>query len=390
MAKYRFHALGLAHTITNPDYMACAFTTKVLRFCKMMTERGHHVIHYGHPRSAVTCTEHVSVISEEVYDRVYGQHDFHSKFFTYDLGDEAYRTFTENAAREINARKQRGDFLLCFWGAGHRPIADRVQGVLTVEPGIGYPGGLFARWRVYESYAVMHALNGPEHVGRCLQDWYHVVIPNYFDPADFEYRESKDDYCLFLGRVYSGKGLHIAVQVCERLGIRLLVAGQGSLEGHYKQGPLLEHVGFADVEKRRRLLAGARCLIAPSLFCEPFCGVTIEALLSGTPIITPDWGVFAENNVHGVTGWRCRTFQDFCWGVSNAGRIDPKACRDFAVANFTLDTVARMYERYFQMVHDVEFGEGWYAMHDDDAEESMTCRIRRGLREALTGRSHGP
>ena len=34
---------------------------------------------------------------------------------------------------------------------------------------------------------------------------------------DFEYTpEKKEDYLLFLGRVYEGKGVHIAIQVAEK------------------------------------------------------------------------------------------------------------------------------------------------------------------------------
>ena len=71
---------------------------------------------------------------------------------------------------------------------------------------------------------------GLDHVNTSKQDWYNVVIPNYFDPTDFEYNENKEDYFLYLGRVYGGKGVNIAIQVTEKLGYKLKIAGQGDLK----------------------------------------------------------------------------------------------------------------------------------------------------------------
>jgi hypothetical protein len=65
----RFHALGVQHTVTSKEYVACAFTQKVLKFCSMMVRRGHTVFHYGHQDSNVECTEHVTVLSREDYNR---------------------------------------------------------------------------------------------------------------------------------------------------------------------------------------------------------------------------------------------------------------------------------------------------------------------------------
>jgi glycosyltransferase involved in cell wall biosynthesis len=150
----------------------------------------------------------------------------------------------------------------------------------------------------------------------------------------------------------------IAIEVTQEIGAPLIIAGQCPDGRQFPDH--VRFVGSADRQQRRELMANARAAFCPSLYLEPFAGVSIEMLLSGTPIITTDWGSFTENNINGVTGYRCRTHRQFVDAARNIDRIKPQACRKFA-EQFLLENIAPRYEQYFESVQAVYTGRGWYA-----------------------------
>ena len=179
-----------------------------------------------------------------------------------------------------------------------------------------------------------------------------------FDPSTLPNRTATN-FVLEYSFSFSGKGVDIAVQATERIGAKLIIAGQNPENREFP--PHVEFVGYADVEKRKHLMSRAKASFVASTYLEPFGGVQVENLISGTPTITTDWGAFVENNPHGVTGYRCRTFSDFVEAAKNIDKIDPSVCRKFG-EQFSLDNVAPRYEKFFQDVLNVYTGEGWYEM----------------------------
>lgn len=357
----RFHIPAIPHTVTNQQYLSCAYTQKVYKLCAMLKKMGHEIYHYGCEGSNPECTENVNIVSDEFRQKFYPT-NYHTEQFRFDTNDKYHEVFYKNCVDEIKKRQQPKDFLLCAWGWGHEPIARHFDNtMLVVESGVGYED-IFAKYRVFESYTWMSHVYGLKKIKNGPS--YDAVIPNFFDPDDFEFSEQKEDWFLYLGRIVQRKGVEVAVQVTKKIGAKLLIAGQGTLENKSENINItdshVQHVGFADLEKRKALLSKAKAVFMPTYYIEPFGGVSIEAAMSGTPVISSDWGVFGENILHGITGYRCRTLDHYCWAAENIGNISPKACRDWAVSNFTTDRVAVMYQEYFEMLYDL-WGQGWYA-----------------------------
>lgn len=365
----RFHVPGLPHTVTNRKYIHCAFTQKVFKLCKMLHSMGHEVYHYGCEGSNPTCTEHIDVV-EEKFRRKFYPDDWHDKHWNYNIYDECHKVFYKNAIKAINKRKGRRDFFLASWGFGHKQIADALGNtVLTIEPGIGYKD-TFCRYRVFESYNWMSHVYGRGMLNDQGQlvtkedgSYFDAVIPNYFEPEDFDFTPDKEDYFLYLGRVIKRKGIETIIAIAQETGIHVKLAGQGKYPIPPSKGEIIEHTGFADADKRRGLFSKAKGLLMPTVYIEPFGGVSIESMMSGTPVICTDWGVFPETILHGITGYRCRSLDQFSWAVRNIENISPQVCRDYALANFSLERVAAMYQEYFEMVYSLWDKKGWYSVN---------------------------
>jgi len=344
--RFRFNCLAPPHAITAPWFSHCGFTNKLRHFCKFMTEAGHTVLHYGHERSKVVCTEHITVTTDK---DIAAYANWRNTSYNGKLGDECNKAFTANAIREITKRFQFRDFVLCFYGVGHKPVADAFPNAIIVEPGIG-SFKTFAPFRVFESYALMHHTCGRENT---KPKFYDVVIPAFLDASEFQYSAKKEDWLLFLGRVQDLKGVHVAIDIAKRTGRKLKIAGQGTLKS---VPPHVEMLGYANVAMKADLLSRAAALVQPSLYCEPFGNNAIEAAVSGTPTICVDWGGFTETVLHGITGWRCRNMDQFDWAVRHLDQIEPETCRQWALDNYTITQARERYEEYFRQLRGVFFG----------------------------------
>ena len=347
-----FHVVSFCHNDTTSKYVACAYTEKYRKFCNMMTSLGHTVYLYGAERTEARCSEFIPCFSAEDKQK-------YLKPDTIWIGQtEAFRVMNERVIAEIrNRQHDKKDFICTMAGTLHKPIADALPHLSTVEIGIGY-SGVFSRFKIFESYAWMHVLYGAATGGDASKadgNYYDCVIPNFYEPEDFPFSAIKEDYYLYMGRLTSRKGIQIPADVCKTLGKRLIIAGGEGSPMTYG-----EYVGIVDAKTRGELMSKAKAIFTPTQYIGPFEGTHAEAMLCGTPVISSDWGVFAETNVHGVTGFRCRTYGEYIQAAQNVDKLDPIQIMQYAVDNFATDNVRWKYEAYFDQLLDL-WEDGFYS-----------------------------
>jgi glycosyltransferase involved in cell wall biosynthesis len=354
----RLHIVSLPHTLLTRDYDWCAYTAKCRRFVDMLAAGPHQAIVYGPDihDDCTTASEYVPIVDGQDRTQWFGasEWDVNEVFNHWDLDHPSWRIMNERAATQIRARWQPGDMIGIIGGRCQEAIVSALADLkpLVVEWGIGYSGTLNGSHKVFESYAWMHHVAGFYH--RDDIAFFDTVIPNCFDPDDFIYSKQPGDYLLFIGRPNPRKGLAILEDVAKRIDMPVLVAGQPG-----PPIPNTEYVGVVLGEQKAQLIAGARALIAPTTYLEPFGGVTVEAMMSGTPVITTDWGAFTETVVDEITGFRCRMLRQFLEAVDRAGDLDRGVIHDYAVANFSTSTGARLYSEYLFRLESL-FEDGWY------------------------------
>lgn len=370
------HVLGFPHTQTTAAYATCAYTQRVVKFCRMMHGRGRKVILYSGEENEAPCDEHVALLTEERRQSWFGKHDegdLERGGFDWNPESPWWSEMNSRAVGEIGKRADSHDLICLSQGRSQQLIADCFPANTVAEIMVGYEGILQQR-KVSPAYAAFES-NSHRHMVYGLNGWrrgreYDVVIPNQFDPAELPLGDGGDDYLLFMGRLISQKQPHVAAMIAEALGKKLIVAGPGATEwgdGYviFPEGearaPGLEYVGPVSIADRADLMGKAGVTLMPTVFLEPFGGVAVESMMCGTPVVTTDFGAFTETVHPGVSGFRYTTLQEAVDLTNEALWLDRQTVRNHAMWHYSLSAVAPLYEKWFDNL-DGLWGEGWTAL----------------------------
>jgi glycosyltransferase involved in cell wall biosynthesis len=184
---------------------------------------------------------------------------------------------------------------------------------------------------------------------KCRPVWNGIPLEKFVTLTPMKRRVDEPFVALAVGRLHPMKGFDLLIQafgVLHDPRLKLVIAGEGSSEtelrklaGEQPNGNNIEFAGHR--EDMEVLYQKAHCMILPSVSHESFGLVLAEAMASGLPLITSDYGPLPEINVEDETGLivparnveslaaaiiRLMDNPPFCFCCGVAGRIRAQAC----------------------------------------------------------------
>ena len=163
-------------------------------------------------------------------------------------------------------------------------------------------------------------------------------------------------YLAFLGRLSPEKQADLAIEIARRVGLPLKIAAKvdPTDQEYFDQviaplldDPLVEFLGEIGDAEKPAFLGGARALLFPIDWPEPFGLVMIEAMACGTPVIARPCGSVPEVVVHGRTGFLGDTLLDLAEAVKRLDEIDRAECRRHVEERFSVTRMGEDYERLY-------------------------------------------
>lgn len=231
-----------------------------------------------------------------------------------------------------------------------------VPSIATIHERVDTPEfhPLFARYPEARLVSISRAQRTPIANANWVGNAYHG-LPK--DLLSFNPRPGK--YLAFIGRISPEKGPEAAITIARRAGVPLKIAAKiDDVDREYYETaikpliepPHIEYVGEVDEQGKSEFLGGARALLFPIDWPEPFGLAMIEALACGTPVIARPCGSVPEIIHSGVNGLVAAGLNDLVAAVDRVDTISREQCRRSFEARFTVEKMVDTYEDIYRDV----------------------------------------
>ncbi len=176
----------------------------------------------------------------------------------------------------------------------------------------------------------------------------------------FTFHPAPGNYLAFLGRISPEKGVDRAIAIATAAGERLRIAAKvDAADREYfdrdirplLDNPLVEFIGEIPDSEKNSFLGGAKALLFPIDWPEPFGLVMIEAMACGLPVIAFPGGSVREIIDDGMTGFVVDNVEDAADAVRRIDQFDRRQCRKTFEQRFTARRMASQYvDTYHRLI----------------------------------------
>lgn len=133
-----------------------------------------------------------------------------------------------------------------------------------------------------------------------------TVLPVFYEPPPAAALSPPGADVVYLGQLLPQKGVNDLLALAARTPHRVVFAGAGPLQGVVEEAarrsPNVRYDGFVTGPDLERVIAGARCIVVPSLWYENAPAVILDAYARGRPVVASRIGGIPEIVEHEVTG----------------------------------------------------------------------------------------
>jgi glycosyltransferase involved in cell wall biosynthesis len=156
-----------------------------------------------------------------------------------------------------------------------------------------------------------------------------------------------------VARITPDKGQDLAIQVAQRTGRKLILAGKVERSGEGQRyfeeqvepylGPSVEYYPNVAGAQKARLISRAAAGIFPLQWSEPFGLAMVECMVAGTPVLALRSGSTPELIEDGVTGFLAEDVDELVSVANRIDEIDRQRCAEVARERFGPHHMAERY-----------------------------------------------
>lgn len=227
---------------------------------------------------------------------------------------------------------------------------------------------------------VVHTVSYADYTAKRLNVYYHYPQVGYIAQAEFLLKHypkikwlgvayngvpiehlkpsrAQRQHLLWLGRIHPEKQPHLTIAVSKSLKLPLVLAGPIQDEKYFQQkikpylSKTIRYFGIANFKQKIKLYQQALVFLSPMKLQETCSNAILEAQACGTPVVAFDRGSTKEIIKQGQTGWVVKNITQMIAATKKYQQLKAETCRQWIVKNFSVQTMARAYEKlYLKMI----------------------------------------